>query len=244
MANSFDPATSGLMSTISLGQNAIGLIKSNSDLKKANAMVIPQTDWRQQEVYDRMRDRARSLETGAAYAPQQASIAQQGLSAMGAATRTAGGGIGTTIGALSNINRSTGRLMNELYGGMSSEGLQMQNLIAQTAKSMADRALSIQFNEKQQALADATERKQGYQQGLTTALSDMYGSSTLGDITGSLQGLLGGGGNSNQSGGLFGGAEIGLNGQGGTQSGGNSGGSLGNILGTVGQLAPLLLALL
>lgn len=187
-----------LMPGLSLGQNAIGLGKANRDLKSAQGMVIPMTDWRQQEAYESLKDKARSLETGAAYAPQQASIQQQGLGAIGAATRVAGGDTGATLGAIANINRSTGRLMNELYGGMSSEGLQLQNLLASTAKSMADRSLSIQWAGKQQALADAMKRKQQYQQNLTNVMTDVFGGGLVG---GAVDSIFGKGNNQQGSGG-------------------------------------------
>lgn len=169
-----------LMPGLSIGQNAVGLAKANKDVKNAQGMVIPMTDWRQQEAYESLKDKARALETGAAYAPQQAAIQQQGLGAMSAATRVAGGDTGATLGALANINRSTGRLVNELYGGMSMEGLQLQNLLASTAKSMADRAYQIQGWNKSQALGDAMKRKQQYQQNLTTAMSDIFGGGLVG----------------------------------------------------------------
>jgi len=155
------------------GMMAAGAIKSGIAKKKANAMNVPLVDYNQQMMLNQMKQKQASLESGAAYLPQQEAIKQQGLSAQNAVLRSTGGDVGATVEALSRINRSTGRNMNELYGNMSMEGLQMTGVMNQLVQQMADRSLTIQTQAKQQALADAIKQKQQYQQGLVTSLAGM-----------------------------------------------------------------------
>lgn len=196
-----------LLPGLSIGTNAMGLMKANRDKKEAEAMIVPETDWRQQEVYDSLKQRLRSIQSGSAYDPQRSAIAQQGLSAMDAATSVTGGDIGATIDALSKINRGTGRTQNELLGSMTQEGLQLSNLIANTAKSMADRSYQVTGWEKSQALADAMKRKQQYAQNLTTAATDVFGGGLIGS-------LIGGGGSGGSGGGVSGAVSGAVNGAG------------------------------
>ena len=179
-----------LLPGLSIGTNAAGLIKAGKDKRDAQAMIVPEVDWRQQQVYDDLQQKKRGLETGSAYAPQQAAITQQGLGAINAVTGATGGDVGATIDAIAKVNRGTGRTMNELYGGMNNENIQLQGLIANTAQQMSERSYQILAAEKAQAMADAMKRKQQYAQNLTTAMTDVFG----GGLINSLFGKKGGGG--------------------------------------------------
>lgn len=225
-----------LLPGLSIGQNAMGLMKANRDVKQANAMSIPSVDWRQKEAYDDLQNKARTLETGTAYAPQQEAILQQGLGSLGAVARTAGGGVGSTISGINMVNRGTGRLLNELYGGMSQEGLQLQNLIQSTANNMANRSLNIAVANKQQALADAMKRKKQYQQNLTTAMTDVFGGGIIDDVPGGKKG-----GGSGGAGGAINGIKKGATTGAAVGSvipvlGTAAGGVVGGILGGIGSL--------
>lgn len=186
MSNLGSTISNLLLPGLSIGSNAMGLIKANRDKKQAEAMVVPETDWRQQEVYDTIKQKMAAIESGSAYDPQRSAIAQQGLSAMNAATSVTGGDIGATIDALSKIQRGTGRTQNELFASTTQEGLQLSNLLSNVVKSMADRSYQVTGWEKRQALADAMKRKQQYAQNLTTAATDVFGG-------GLIESLIGGG---------------------------------------------------
>jgi len=173
-----------LLPGLSLGTNAAGLAKASKDKKAAQAMIVPEVDWRQQQVFDSLQQQKRGLETGSAYAPQQAAITQQGLGAINAVTGVAGGDVGATIDAIAKVNRGTGRTMNELYGGMNQENVQLQGLIANTAQQMSERSYQILVSQKAQAMADAMKRKQQYAQNLTTAMTDVFGGGIIESLLG------------------------------------------------------------
>lgn len=226
MGKSGDTTSNILLPGLSLGSNAMGLMKANRDVKNAQGMVIPSTDWRQQEAYESLKDKARSLETGAAYAPQRSSLTQGGLSAINAIKGVTGGDIGSTVSAIQSTQRGTGRLMNELYGGMSQEGIQLQSLLASTAQNMANRSLNIDVAKQQQALGDAMKRKQQYQQNLTSAMTDVFGGGLVGD-------KFGGNTENKSSSGSSLGEGINL---GGAASGAVSGATAGSVVPGVGTL--------
>lgn len=160
------------------GMEAAGMISSSIAKKKALRNSPSPVDYNQQLMLNNLRDKQRSLESGAAYLPQQEAIKEAGRSTANAATRLSGGNVGATIGALNRINRSTGRNLNELYGNMSMEGLQMTNIMNQLVQQMANRSLNVQVGNQAQQLADAVKQKQGYQQGLVSSLAN----SNLGEM--------------------------------------------------------------
>ena len=134
-------------------------IMAASAAHKAKKAFVPIENFRQQAFLSNLEGKRKALATGSLYKPQQDAITQQGMFASNNAMRSTGGDIGTTIGALNRINRSTGRNLNELYGNMSMEGLQLDGLIGQTVQSMANREYQIKMGNKMQKLAQAEQMK-------------------------------------------------------------------------------------
>lgn len=171
---------SGLISNIAGGIKA-GI--AHKQAKKAAASVGLE-NFKQQQFLQQLQEKRRALESGSAYQAQQEAIRQQGALAGSNVLKLGGGAVGTAISALNRINRSTGRNLNELYGNMSMEGLQMQNLIGQTVQSMANREYSIKAMAAGQALAESKQTSKDVMANAMGTLSSLTSGLKLGGIGG------------------------------------------------------------
>lgn len=155
-----------------------------------NTDNVDKYNYLQSQQYQKLKSQQRQLETGSLYAPQQEAIKQAGATAMKNARNLGGGDIGTAVNAQDVINRGTGRNLNELYGSMSQEGLQLNSLIQNLTKGMADREYQIAMADKLQKLAMQQQNKKDTQENLMTTIAKL-GSQF--DINGILKTLTGGG---------------------------------------------------
>lgn len=137
----------GQMSALgtSAGANAI---QSTVWKNRANRINVPLEDPQQVAFLNDLMMKRRALETGTAYAPQQQEIAGVGVNAMSRVGSYAGGDIAGTVAAMGNISRGTQGQLNKLYGNMSVEGLQMNELLMKMIQQMAQRRYALQQTEK------------------------------------------------------------------------------------------------
>ena len=140
-----------------IGSTVGGLAEGYSKSQKAKNIKIPLEDPTQINYLNSLLLKQRSLENGTAYQPQQEAIRMTGQEAIDAATRQAGGDYGAMISALKNINRSTGRNLNELFGTMGLEALKMSSLIGEQTNLNAQRRLDIPMMEKSKLEGDAAQ---------------------------------------------------------------------------------------
>ena len=136
----------------------------------------------QTDLLQEIKAKKKALETGTAYAPQMSAISQSGAQAIRAA-QNLGSDSGMMLSALSGINRSTGRNMNEMFGQMSQEGVQLSNLMNNLTQQMANRQYQISMADKLQRLAASKQAMKESQQNLMTGLSLGLDKMNIGDIT-------------------------------------------------------------
>lgn len=134
-------------------------IMGASAAAKAKKAFVPLESFRQQSFLNELEGKRKALQTGSLYKAQQDAITQQGALSSQNVLKSTSGDIGATIGALNRINRSTGRNLNELYGNMSMEALQLDSLIGNTVQQMANREYQINMGNKMQKLAQAEQMK-------------------------------------------------------------------------------------
>jgi hypothetical protein len=100
------------------------------------------------------------------YQPQQDAIMQMGAQGINRAVRATGGDIGSTMMAIKSINRGTGRNLNELYGGMMNQSVNLLGQQASITDALAKQSFSVDMYEKQQAMADAHRSYQNAMQNI------------------------------------------------------------------------------
>jgi hypothetical protein len=138
-----------------------GAIEGGVKWSQANKQTIDPTDIRQQQLLNEIIRKRKMLESGAMYSPQQEAISQMGLSAMNRAQRASGGNIGATMQAFAQAQRGTGRALNELYGNMMGQSVNMMGMQGQLTQEMANRILGLQMYNKQQAMVHGANTLQG-----------------------------------------------------------------------------------
>jgi hypothetical protein len=151
-----------------VGSGIGGAIEGQSKWKKAQGMNIDSVDPRMQLLLNEIQQKRRSLEAGTMYRTQQDAIRSMGAGAMRRATSATGGDIGSLVQALNLINRGTGRNLNELYGTMAQQSLNMIPLEGQYGIDAANRKYQVQAYDKQQAMGHSARVTQN-------AMSSLYG---------------------------------------------------------------------
>jgi len=139
-----------------LGGGVEAIVKSS----QANKMQLTPTDIRQKILLDEIRQKRKALESGITVTPQMEAIQQMGTTAMNRATRATGGNIGALVNALRSINLSTGRGMNELYGQMTGQSMNMLGVQNELTQQMANRDFSTQMYNKAQAMGSSQKMMQ------------------------------------------------------------------------------------
>ena len=184
-----------------LGSSLGGIIDGGNKWRKANQMQIAPTDPRQTQLLNEIIRKRRALEAGTMYQPQQDAISQQGAYAMNRVARASGGDINATIQALNMINRGTGRNMNELYGQMMGQSMNMMGIQNQLAQMIGAREYQTQAYNKAQAMGDSARILQNSM----ANLAGYYMRGGSGNAAQSvIQKILGGGNPSTSSGGVGG----------------------------------------
>lgn len=140
-----------------IGSTLGGLIEGGIKGNKAKNINIPLNDPTQINYLNSLLLKQKALESGTAYQSQQDAIRLAGKEAMDIAGRQAGGDYGAMVSALKNINRSTGRNLNELFGTMGLEALKMSSLIGEQTNLNAQRRLDIPMMEKSKLEGDAAQ---------------------------------------------------------------------------------------
>lgn len=129
-----------------------GLVEGGVRWGQAQKKTIDPTDYNQRILLNEIMNKRKMLEAGTMYSPQQESIQQVGALAMNRAMRASGGNIGATMQALLAAQRGTGRGLNELYGNMMGQSVNMMGLQNQLTQEMANRSLGLQMYDKQQSM--------------------------------------------------------------------------------------------
>ena len=137
-----------------------GMVGGSIQQNKAGKMDVPLTDPLQVDYMNTLLRKQKSLDNGTAWQPQQDLIRSTGSKAQDNVLKLAGGNIGNAVGNVINVNRSTGKNLNELFGEQSLEGLKMQALIGDVVDKISARKLSVQAYKQQQAMTAATQEKQ------------------------------------------------------------------------------------
>lgn len=142
-----------------LGSAAGGLIDSATQQKKSDETdIITQTP-AQTALIEEMKMKKRALEAGTMYQPQQEQIRQMGTGALRQAARVTGGDSGAAVAAMSKIHRGTGRSLNDLYGAMMQQSMQMFPLESQMLEQIAQRQYGVSAHAKMQPMYDAMQKK-------------------------------------------------------------------------------------
>ena len=181
----------GLGTLIGAGVGAIGGELESLAKKKRDAQnPLALTDPTQIGLYNELKRKQRSLETGAAYQPQQDLIKQAGTETMDNIVKVSGGNVGTAVASLNSAQRATGRNMNELFGEMSAESFRMEDLMNDLTTKIANRRLEIEGYEKGQANLTAATKQHDLTQGLMGFAASDKGNQFVSYV----KNLLGGGG--------------------------------------------------
>lgn len=154
-----------------LGSGIGGVVEGQALWGKAQNKQIPETDPRMALLFNEIRQKKAGLESGQFYQPQQDMIRQAGAQALGTAAGITGGDIGATVSALGAINRGTGRNLNELYGGMMNQSLNMGQQEQAIAQYLAGMRYQSRAYEQQQAMAHAAQTLQNGMQNLNAAVA-------------------------------------------------------------------------
>ena len=143
-----------------------GGFEDSAKKKREAANPLPLTDPYQIQMLNDLKRKQKSLETGAAYQPQQDLIKQAGNKAMDNIVKISGGNVGTAVASLNAAQRATGKNMNELFGEMSAESFKMEELMNDLTTKISNRQLEIQKYQKSQAETTAANKQQNTMQGL------------------------------------------------------------------------------
>ena len=172
----------GAAAGYTLGSGVGGAIGAGIDTKKAQDKQIPMSDPNQTSLLNEIIAKRKRLEAGSMYQPQQDTIMQAGAYGMNRAVRATGGDVGSTIKALSLINRGTGRNLNELYGNMMNQSVNMLQLQQAQTQAIENRSLGLQMYDKTQAMGDATKRLSDSKANINSALASKTGQDLLGEL--------------------------------------------------------------
>jgi hypothetical protein len=154
-----------------LGSSVGGVAEGLAGWGKANNMQLPQVDPRQRLLYDEIARKRRALETGVFYQPQQDVIRQAGAQGMQTAAGITGGDVGATVSALGQINRGTGRNLNELYNQMQQQSLGLLQQQIPLGQKIAEQIWAQKAYEKQAALTNAATVLKESMEGLNAGIA-------------------------------------------------------------------------
>lgn len=154
-----------------LGSGIGGAIEGQALWSKAQKNKIPESDPRLALLFNEIRQKRAGLESGQMYQPQQDMIRQAGAQALGTAAGITGGDIGATVSALGAINRGTGRNLNELYGGMMNQSVNMMQQEQALAQYLAGMRYQSRAYDQQQQMANAAQTLQNGMQNLNAVVA-------------------------------------------------------------------------
>ena len=129
--------------SVGFGEMLWGAMKQERAKKAAPALIDP----RQQSLLNALIRKRAALESGRAYAPQQAALKQSGTTAMNRAGSYSSS-MGEYIGSMNAINRGTQRGLNQLYGQMTSESTQVTSMMDSLIQRMSQREYQIKATEQ------------------------------------------------------------------------------------------------
>lgn len=142
--------------------------------KKGNEAAPPLDDPEERMLLDDLRRRAKSFETGSQFQAQKRALNQQRAAISRGIARASGGNSGSAIAGLNRLNRSTGTILNEIYGAGQQRQDFLNQQISSLVQNMAQRRLGIQSLEQDRSLAKSNRsQREGFAQILATLGTDM-----------------------------------------------------------------------
>lgn len=172
----------GISAGYAVGSGIGGGVDAIAKKRKAEQMTIDESSPTQTSLLQDIQQRRKSMEAGYFYMPQQQQLMQLGMGGMRKAASVTGGSPSATISALNMLNRSTGRNLNELYGGMQQQAGAMIPQEIGMGNQLYNQRYSLQSYAKLQELTDATQKQKDAGSNISGFMADPNNTQFLLDL--------------------------------------------------------------